>query len=58
MDPSVLMKKWKTSLIISKPLARQTYLSGCLEGPSEGTESDIDAVLGLGGNTDIGRCAL
>jgi S-DNA-T family DNA segregation ATPase FtsK/SpoIIIE len=28
------------------------YLSGVLEGPSEGTESDIDAVLGLGGNTD------
>jgi S-DNA-T family DNA segregation ATPase FtsK/SpoIIIE len=28
------------------------YLSGVLEGPSEGAESDIDAVLGLGGNTD------
>lgn len=28
------------------------YLSGVLEGPSEGTESDIDAVLGLGGNAD------
>jgi S-DNA-T family DNA segregation ATPase FtsK/SpoIIIE len=29
------------------------YLSGVLEGPSEAAESDIDAVLGLGGNTDL-----
>ena len=27
------------------------YMSGVVEGPDEGTESDIDLVLGLGGNT-------
>ena len=27
------------------------YMSGVVEGPEEGQESDIDAVLGLGGNT-------
>lgn len=29
-----------------------TYLSGVVDGPSEAQESNIDAVLGLGGNTD------
>ena len=28
------------------------YMSGVVEGPEEGTESSIDLVLGLGGNTD------
>jgi len=28
------------------------YVSGVVEGPAEDTESSIDAVLGLGGNTD------
>ncbi len=28
------------------------YMSGVVDGPAEGTESNIDAVLGLGGNTD------
>ena len=35
-----------------KTFGPPVYLSGVLEGPSEGAESDIDAVLGLGGNTD------
>ena len=29
------------------------YLSGVVESPTDDRESDIDAVLGLGGNTDI-----
>ena len=29
------------------------YLSGVVEGPTDEKESDIDAVLGLGGNTDV-----
>ncbi|MGH1331577.1 MAG: DNA translocase FtsK [Paracoccaceae bacterium] len=29
------------------------YIGGVVEGPAEGTESDIDAVLGLGGNSDV-----
>ena len=28
------------------------YMSGVVDGPSDDTESDIDLVLGLGGNTD------
>ena len=28
------------------------YVGGVVEGPDEGKESDIDLVLGLGGNTD------
>ncbi len=28
------------------------YLSGVVEGPDDGSEADIDLVLGLGGNTD------
>ncbi|MCB2130794.1 MAG: DNA translocase FtsK, partial [Rhodobacteraceae bacterium] len=28
------------------------YMSGVVEGPDEDKESDIDLVLGLGGNTD------
>jgi S-DNA-T family DNA segregation ATPase FtsK/SpoIIIE len=35
-----------------KTFGPPTYLSGVVEGPSDDKESDIDAVLGLGGNTD------
>jgi S-DNA-T family DNA segregation ATPase FtsK/SpoIIIE len=35
-----------------KAFGEPDYVSGVVEGPSEDKESDIDAVLGLGGNTD------
>ncbi|WP_300010990.1 DNA translocase FtsK [uncultured Roseobacter sp.] len=35
-----------------KAYGEPDYVSGVVEGPSEDKESDIDAVLGLGGNTD------
>ncbi|SOH92584.1 DNA segregation ATPase FtsK/SpoIIIE [Monaibacterium marinum] len=34
-----------------KALGAPEYISGVVEGPDDGTESDIDLVLGLGGNT-------
>ncbi|QDL93599.1 DNA translocase FtsK [Paroceanicella profunda] len=34
-----------------KSIGAPDYISGVVEGPDEGTESNIDAVLGLGGNT-------
>ena len=36
-----------------KTFGPPTYLSGVVEGPTDDKESDIDAVLGLGGNTDM-----
>ena len=38
-----------------KQFGEPDYVSGVVEGPSEGKESDIDTVLGLntGGNTDV-----
>ncbi|MFD2739700.1 DNA translocase FtsK 4TM domain-containing protein [Sulfitobacter aestuarii] len=35
-----------------KAFGAPDYVSGVVEGPSEESESNIDAVLGLGGNTD------
>jgi S-DNA-T family DNA segregation ATPase FtsK/SpoIIIE len=35
-----------------KQFGEPEYVSGVVEGPSEDKESNIDAVLGLGGNTD------
>ena len=35
-----------------KAFGAPDYVSGVVEGPAEGSESNIDAVLGLGGNTD------
>ena len=35
-----------------KAFGEPDYVSGVVEGPSEEAESNIDAVLGLGGNTD------
>ncbi|WP_299780317.1 DNA translocase FtsK [uncultured Roseobacter sp.] len=35
-----------------KAYGEPDYVSGVVEGPSDDKESDIDAVLGLGGNTD------
>ena len=35
-----------------KAFGEPDYVSGVVEGPSEEAESSIDAVLGLGGNTD------
>ncbi|MBW4706551.1 DNA translocase FtsK 4TM domain-containing protein [Roseobacter sp. YSTF-M11] len=35
-----------------KAYGEPDYVSGVVEGPSEDKENDIDAVLGLGGNTD------
>ncbi|MBM1308929.1 DNA translocase FtsK 4TM domain-containing protein [Sulfitobacter mediterraneus] len=35
-----------------KAYGEPDYVSGVVEGPSEDSESSIDAVLGLGGNTD------
>ena len=35
-----------------KAFGEPDYVSGVVEGPSEDAESNIDAVLGLGGNTD------
>ncbi|XDA98592.1 DNA translocase FtsK 4TM domain-containing protein [Sulfitobacter sp. LCG007] len=35
-----------------KAYGEPAYISGVVEGPAEDRESDIDAVLGLGGNTD------
>ncbi|MFK7744764.1 MAG: DNA translocase FtsK [Roseobacter sp.] len=35
-----------------KAYGEPSYVSGVVEGPSEDAESSIDAVLGLGGNTD------
>ncbi|MFK7763526.1 MAG: DNA translocase FtsK [Roseobacter sp.] len=35
-----------------KAFGAPDYVSGVVEGPSEDAESNIDAVLGLGGNTD------
>ncbi|MEP3348166.1 MAG: DNA translocase FtsK 4TM domain-containing protein [Litoreibacter sp.] len=35
-----------------KSFGPPTYMSGVVEGPSEEKSSDIDQVLGLGGNTD------
>ncbi|WP_298841439.1 DNA translocase FtsK [uncultured Roseobacter sp.] len=35
-----------------KAFGEPDYVKGVVEGPSEDTESSIDAVLGLGGNTD------
>jgi S-DNA-T family DNA segregation ATPase FtsK/SpoIIIE len=35
-----------------KTLGPPDYVGGVVEGPDEGAEADIDAVLGLGGNTD------
>ena len=35
-----------------KAYGEPDYVSGVVEGPSEDAESNIDAVLGLGGNTD------
>ena len=35
-----------------KAYGEPDYISGVVEGPPEGSESNIDAVLGLGGNTD------
>ncbi len=35
-----------------KQFGEPDYVSGVVEGPSEDKESNIDAVLGLGGNTD------
>ena len=35
-----------------KAFGPPTYLSGVVEGPDDDKESDIDLVLGLGGNTD------
>ena len=33
-------------------MAHPDYVSGVVEGPSDDQEGSIDAVLGLGGNTD------
>ncbi|WP_295312522.1 DNA translocase FtsK [Roseobacter sp.] len=35
-----------------KQFGEPDYVSGVVEGPADDKESDIDAVLGLGGNTD------
>jgi hypothetical protein len=35
-----------------KSFGPPTYVGGVVEGPEDGREADIDAVLGLGGNTD------
>ena len=35
-----------------KQFGEPDYVGGVVEGPSEGNEASIDAVLGLGGNTD------
>ena len=35
-----------------KSLGPPEYENSVLDGPDEGSEADIDAVLGLGGNTD------
>ncbi|MCX7558003.1 DNA translocase FtsK 4TM domain-containing protein [Sulfitobacter sp. F26204] len=35
-----------------KQFGEPDYVSGVVEGPPEGNEANIDAVLGLGGNTD------
>jgi S-DNA-T family DNA segregation ATPase FtsK/SpoIIIE len=35
-----------------KAYGEPDYITGVVEGPPEGSESNIDAVLGLGGNTD------
>ncbi len=35
-----------------KTFGTPEYVSGVVEGPADGKESDIDQVLGLGGNTD------
>ncbi|MEO9649503.1 MAG: DNA translocase FtsK 4TM domain-containing protein [Roseobacter sp.] len=35
-----------------KAFGEPDYINGVVEGPSEDAESNIDAVLGLGGNTD------
>ena len=35
-----------------KQFGEPDYVGGVVEGPSEDKESNIDAVLGLGGNTD------
>ncbi|MDW4498351.1 DNA translocase FtsK 4TM domain-containing protein [Sulfitobacter sp. D35] len=35
-----------------KAFGEPDYVSGVVEGPADDRESDIDAVLGLGGNTD------
>ncbi len=35
-----------------KQFGEPDYIGGVVEGPAEGSEASIDAVLGLGGNTD------
>ena len=35
-----------------KAFGAPDYITGVVEGPDEGKENSIDAVLGLGGNTD------